>query len=572
MNEVLEFEFSMNEYPLSSYALQAIGENNALVKELWPSVYILRSDKVKKAYVGESANIMVRLKSHIGHEQKKVMDKVIVVTSPHFNKSATLDIESNLIRYFDADKTYSLLNGNAGLSSQSYYQKHLYAELFVDIWKELKAQRIVRSSLNQLTNSDYFKYSPYKSLNQDQLDAVLAILKTLTQENSVPSTFVKGSAGTGKTVVAIFLMKLLLGGTDGYNEESLDEDAVEIVERVKVFKKEYPDPKIALVVPMASLRDTLKRVFKSVAGLSDKNVIGPSEVVHQHYDLLLIDEAHRLKQRKNLVGYASFDRTNKALQLGTDATELDWVLLKSSRRILFYDPAQSVRPTDVPKEVFAKLNGVDKPLELKSQMRVEGGIDYIDFIDRLFDGKLDDRELFMPNSRYAFNLFTDINAMAAHIAKKEKEEGLARLVAGFSWPWISNKTGREHERDIKIGTFERQWNKSPINWVNSPNAIDEVGCIHTVQGYDLNYAGVILGNEISYDPVEKGIVIKPEHYHDRNGKAGIKDANDLKEYIKNIYKTLFFRGIKGTFVYACDNNLRDYLQSHIVHFDDRHFT
>ena len=87
-----------------------------------------------------------------------------------------------------------------------------------------------------------------------------------------------------------------------------------------------------------------------------------------------------------------------------------------------------------------------------------------------------------------------------------------------------------------------------------------------MQGYDLNYCGIIFGNEISYDPISDKIIIKPENYRDKNGKNSIKDPQDLKNYIINIYKTIMLRGIKGTYIYACDPNLKKYFESFINKF------
>jgi hypothetical protein len=108
-----------------------------------------------------------------------------------------------------------------------------------------------------------------------------------------------------------------------------------------------------------------------------------------------------------------------------------------------------------------------------------------------------------------------------------------------------------------------RWNTTNIDWVNSKNAPSEVGCIHTTQGYDLNYAGIIFGKEITYNPETKSIEIKPENYHDKAGRTGIKDPNVLKDYILNIYKTIMLRGIRGTYIYAADEQLRNYLRNHI---------
>lgn len=98
---------------------------------------------------------------------------------------------------------------------------------------------------------------------------------------------------------------------------------------------------------------------------------------------------------------------------------------------------------------------------------------------------------------------------------------------------------------------------------NSPTAFDEIGCIHTTQGYDLNYTGVIFGKEINYNTETEEIEINPKLYFDINGKKGISEIKDLKAYIINIYKTIMYRGIKGTFIYACNKELRDYLKENI---------
>ena len=141
---------------------------------------------------------------------------------------------------------------------------------------------------------------------------------------------------------------------------------------------------------------------------------------------------------------------------------------------------------------------------------------------------------------------------------------MSRLIAGYSWPWISKKDTSLF--DIKIENEELQWNRVADDWINSPNAINEVGCIHTTQAYDLNYAGIIFGNEITYDKTKKEIVILKENYFDRNGQVGISDVTDLKGFILNIYKTIMLRGIRGTYVYVCDKNLREYFAQHIAKY------
>src|SRR5690606_27617397 len=102
--------------------------------------------------------------------------------------------------------------------------------------------------------------------------------------------------------------------------------------------------------------------------------------------------------------------------------------------------------------------------------------------------------------------------------------GLCRLVAGFSWPWISDTRGNTPDSmDIKIEGLEFQWNRTPDDWVNSPDAFKEVGSIHTTQGYDLNYTGIIFGEEIIFNKNTRKIEIIKENYFDKYGKQQASD-------------------------------------------------
>lgn len=162
---------------------------------------------------------------------------------------------------------------------------------------------------------------------------------------------------------------------------------------------------------------------------------------------------------------------------------------------------------------------------------------------------------------YEFKLFDSIEEMVRVVGQKNDQVGLSRLIAGYSWPWVSKKNPSEY--DIEIDGLRLRWNRTNSDWINTPGADSEVGCIHTTQGYDLNYTGIIFGNEIRYDKASDSIFVDKESYFDRNGKQGIYEPHALRQYILNIYKTIMLRGIRGTFVYACDESLRDYLKQHI---------
>ena len=534
-------------------------------KDFWPIVYILSDGKIREAYVGETTDTYARMDTHLKTDTKNKLTTVHLISSEKFNKSATLDIESNLIKYISGDGQYRLLNGNLGLANHNYYQKkEVYWNIFVSIWDKLRAEGITRHSIDYINNSDLFKYSPYKSLSNDQRKSLLVILKGLLDE-SYRTLFMDGGAGTGKTILAIFLFKLLLSDNEDFNFKEFGDDETEFIQTVLALKEKYPDPAMVLVVPMSSFRNTIKKVFKNIKGLNASMVVGPSEITNKHFDIIMVDESHRLRRRVNLGTYfGQFDKCCEKLGLDKyTSSELDWILHQSNKAIFFYDHNQSIKPSDVTKEDFDELRIRDdsRTEYLKSQFRVKGGVDYVRYVDRLLKYNLESTDLVFKSKEYEFLLFDSVENMVDEIKKRDKESGLSRLIAGYSWPWISKANKSLY--DITIDNYKLQWNSVSDDFINSANAINEVGCIHTTQGYDLNYAGIIFGNEISYDPLSNEIIILKENYFDRNGKLSIVDPEELKAFIINIYKTILLRGIKGTYVYVCDKALRQYFQMHI---------
>lgn len=540
-------------------------QQNHYASNLWPVVYILSDGKQKEAYVGETTDTFSRMLNHLKNEKKNKLTAVHLISSQKFNKSATLDIESNLIKYISGDGQYKLMNGNIGLANHNYYQKQeIYWNIFKEIWDGLRAEGISKHPIEYIDNSDLFKYSPYKSLTNEQIEGLSDIIKNLLQDNT-ETLLIEGGAGTGKTVLASFLFKLIYSDNDDLNFKEFGESEEEFIKLVFRLKAKYPHPKMALVVPMTSFRNTLKSVFKNVKGLSAKMVMGPAEVARGEYDIVLVDESHRLRRRINLGTYfGAFDKTCELLDLDkNNCSELDWILLKSKKRVLFYDANQSIKPSDAVADDFIRLKLSDrtKIAHLKSQLRVRGGNDYVSYINKLLNCELITSTNKFSSKSYDFKIFDSIKVLKNEISKRNKQQGLSRLVAGYSWPWISKNN--DELNDIIIENVEFKWNSISNDWVNSENAINEVGCIHTTQGYDLNYAGIIFGNEISYDKIKNEIIIIPENYHDKNGKQSITNPDELKKFIINIYKTILLRGIKGTYIYACDKDLREYLRNFI---------
>jgi DUF2075 family protein len=559
-----DLQYTTSKYLFSATDISLI-TNDEYVSKLYPVVYILFDELTMMAYVGESTSALSRLTTHLSHAEKKKLKRVYIISSELFNKSAVLDIESYLIQSIPS-LGFKLLNANGGIANHNYFQKEIYLKLFQNIWPSLVFDKVPSKTLLEIENSDIFKYSPYKSLTQDQFLSTLDIIRNILTKNTV-STFVDGLAGTGKTILAIYLIKLL-SSYYRYEQEELDSVDESLSKLLLELKELYPEGlSIGFVVPMSSLRNTLKSVFKEIHGLSGNMVIGPGDVVKKKYDIIIVDESHRLTRRKAITNYKAFDDTNKKLGLYKEeehGTQLDWILKSSDHQVIFYDSEQSIKPADVRKDDFDKIKTLPTSSEVKlvSQLRSKGGKDYIRFIDQLLKVQLPANSKVFTNPNYELVLFSSMIEMVDSLRKREKEYGLSRMMSGYSWKWISRNP--ESLPDANIDGVELTWNRVSSDWINSTTDATEMGCIHTVQGYDLNFSGVIFGEEISFNKSTNRIVVNKANYHDAKGKAAIENETDLHNYIIKIYKTMMFRGIFGTYVYICDPDLREYFSKFLI--------
>lgn len=560
--------------PFALDAVQAWGEADPRHRN-WPVVYVLNNDR--EVYVGESLNAHGRMRQHLDSAEKRGLEWVRVVLDDTFNKSACLDLESFLIRMFSGEGRLQVLNHNAGITDADYYSRQTYQRTFDAVFEQLRThEHLFQRTLPEIINSDLFKLSPFKALNHDQAIAVEDILDGLFTdlERGVGSTtVVQGNPGTGKTVVAIYLLKLLEDIRGHDPEEAVDHDSIFSDYFTPGYAELLSKLKVGIVVPQQSLRQSIAKVFTLTPGLHKKLVLTPFAVGEsaEKFDLLIVDEAHRLNQRANQASgplNQKFTRINEKL-FGRDdpqLTQLDWIRQQSTHTILLLDTGQSVRPADLPERTTRALleeaSAQGRVYPLRAQMRIAADSDYVGYVRAaLSDTPPAVREDF---GEYDLRFFDDLREMRREIVRRDAEHGLARLVAGFAWPWRSKND--KDVFDIELDGERLRWNSADQDWINSDGALDEVGSIHTVQGYDLNYAGVIIGKDLRLDAASGRVLFDRAEYHDKKGrennrKLGITYSDDdLLQYVRNIYTVLLTRGIRGTYVYVCDRALRERLR------------
>ncbi|KAH8587153.1 hypothetical protein B0O99DRAFT_665475 [Bisporella sp. PMI_857] len=557
----------------------------------WPVVYVLdggydstqaNPNRLRDIYVGESLNAARRLRQHLDTPDKQHLKNIHVIIDEKFNKSVCLDLESYLIKMLAGDGANRVLNLNNGITESKYYQREMYRESFRNIFERLKADGVFTRTISEIENSDLFKLSPFKALTEDQATSIEEIIKgfLVDIERGAKNTIViQGDPGTGKTVVAIYMIKLLVDIKTYASLDDLDSDSRFSKFFTEINQRLLQDKRIGLVVPQQSLRESIKKVFRKTPGLNPSMVMTPFDVGEADgvFDLILVDEAHRLNQRANQpsgVLNAKFATITKKL-FGSDdtsKTQLDWIQMKSKYQIFLLDTAQSVRPADLPLELLSPLvahtRASGRHFQLRTQMRVQAGSDFVSYVRWILNPHpLSISRVGQDFGAYDFRLFDSVAHMRDEIFRRNDQVGLSRMVAGYAWKWKSKNN--KSEFDIEIGRTQLRWNVVTTDWITSRNALEEVGSIHTVQGYDLNYVGVIIGLDLRFDPEQSRLVIDRNSYFDKKGKENSPTLgktysnDDLLRFITQIYAVLMTRGIRGTYVYACDPSLREYLKAFI---------
>lgn len=407
------------------------------------------------------------------------------------------------------------------------------------------------------------------TLDMSQANALSIIVSTVREAdyyNQKKTIIVKGGAGTGKSIIAINALGQL-------NSPKKKSDRI-----TTMFVTVNAAPKKVLYNGLTTGKafkgSDLSALFKYPTAFANRPV--------NEIPCLLVDEAHRIFRMKGGVG----------LKAGTNM--LKELINVAKVSVFFIDDNQAVTKDDyatidiikqLAKECHSQVV-MGPELELTGQYRVQGGAEYIEFIKSFLELN-DSNSKFNTKNSYEFKVFDDPNDMFNKIKELDTESrkkqaiadgklgfdideynGHARVVAGYCYEWVSDPNIRDGVNDVIIPkkNFAKKWNLrygsglKAYSWADDPLSIDEIGCIHTCQGIDLDYCGVIIGKDITY---ENGKIVFHKDEHPGTDLAGIRTASDIdaETWIKNTYYVLLTRGIRGTFVYCEDEALNEYLKS-----------
>ena len=351
---------------------------------------------------------------------------------------------------------------------------------------------------------------------------------------------IQGGPGTGKSVLAVNLLKefLLKNNNACYcTKNSAPREAYQKL----LAKSNYK----AMV--------NIKQLFRSPFGLCN--------LTSNFYDCLIVDETHRLVKKM----YGDWKGDNQVKEC-INASLFTVFLLDEDQQITKKDIGSVAEikkwATELDSEVIMNEDTV-----LQSQFRCNGSDQYIQLINNILQiGKPMDIDLKELN--FDIRVFDDPNELRDTLRELNKMNNKARMVAGYCYDWNVKHNRGEYDIYLENG-FKAKWNlKNDKIWAINPNSFEEVGCIHTAQGLEFDYIGVLIGNDLRFDKASGKIITDRTKISKDDKSSGIRSAKDdvAARLIKNTYKTLLTRGQKGCFIYCEDKVLADYIRSFLVSY------
>ena len=315
--------------------------------------------------------------------------------------------------------------------------------------------------------------------------------------------------------------------------------------------------------------ETLRKILgkRAAAQLTYSNNYTKSEP--NSVDVLICDEAHRIREKST----TQYMTTGERAAMGP---QIDELLNAAKVSVFFIDDLQVVRPGEAGSaeliRAAAKKVGADlKEYQLEAQFRCAGSDAFVNWVDNTLDIRPTANQIWKrKDEAFDFRIFRSVETLDRAIRERSTPESSARLVAGFCWPWRKANGDGSLPDDVVIGNFHRPWNAKPESkklaagipkaplWAHDPGGINQVGCVYTAQGFEFDYVGVIWGQDLRFDSsTQKWIADKTFSKDNVVRRSG--DA--FADYVRNIYRVLLSRGLKGCYVYCEDEETAKFLLS-----------
>jgi DUF2075 family protein len=349
----------------------------------------------------------------------------------------------------------------------------------------------------------------------------------------------KRSLGTGKSVVAINAIARLTGMR--LNSQYVTQNSA-------------PRTVYAEKLDQTRSEQNHKNLFSSAGSFL--------ETSKDAFDALIVDESHRLNEKSGFYKNLGVNQIKEII----DASKTSVFFIDEAQKVTWADIGEISEIERFANEVAASI----QTLELKSQFRCSGSDDYLAWLDDAL-GVEANSDHFFSTSRFDFQIFDSVSEMRDVIFEKNKVNNKSRLVAGYCWNWISKKDSRLNDIVSPGENFAMKWNLASyaMKWIIEKDSVNEVGCIHTCQGLEVDYVGVIVGKDLIYRNGELTTDVSARAKTDGSlrGYKKFREDNEAEadvrvdEIIRNTYRTLMTRGMKGCYVYFEDKQTSEYFKT-----------
>ena len=539
----------------------------------FPTVYIhnWKNTDDYEVYIGESNNIIQRTKHHYdaGMDERKWQHQLLlqdaslyVIGHEHFNKSMTLDIENRLMLYMMSVDRVRKIHNLRGNPQSRYYPDSEMDDIFRMVWKKLRRDnKELFPSESAIKDSAVFKASPLHKLTEEQEEIkkniIQRVFKALKTGKRGQLIFIEGEAGTGKTVLNSSTFYELFASAEERELEPL-----------KCCMMVNHDEQITVYEQIAQKLGLVERygevVYKPTSFINRHTVDEP-------IDVAFIDEAHLLLTQ----GKQSYQGENQLKDIIERARVT--VVMFDENQILTTEQYWEAQILNQYRELARCQNNY---FELKNQLRIKSSEEMVEWIDD-FTKKRKVSTVPKNNGGYEIIIFESPLDLENALKEKASDENhkLSRLIATYDWEYSSKPPadarllkywevmiGHWHkpwnrELDRELGRKEKRANKS-LSWAEQPQTIEEIGSTFTIQGFDLNYAGVILGPSVKYRNGE--VIFDPSASYNTKAVRNrtLSDGSKQKfgeELIQHEVRVLMTRGVEGLYIYACDDALREAL-------------
>ncbi|MGO1570708.1 MAG: DUF2075 domain-containing protein [Canibacter sp.] len=579
MTKSTSIQFFVEELNFSNHAFETfqneLKESEQIDKSQllldFPTVYIVQRERSNKfrVYVGESSDIRGRTSQHLTDDIRSREDwkelardpasSMYVIGHSMFNKSLTLDIENRLIHWLSSiDTVEKVFNRRSNPQNNYFTRNHLDSE-FQKIWESLRRKNSRLFPTEAIVKqSALFKASPFHKLTEEQINAKVNILDAIRAANETGERgqliLVQGAAGSGKTVLLSSLFYELFqqgrSPEDPFEFQALNAYLlVNHQEQLTVYQE--------IAKKLGLIGRDKARVSRPTSFINARSTDAPVDVV-------LIDEAHLLWTQ----GKQGYKGKN----------QLKDILDRAKVVVAVFDPAQGIATNNywedsIANQIFGSAREI---ISLNSQMRINSSEETLywirSFIDRQTIAAIPE------DSNYEIKVFDNPTDLREAISQKVQtsDNGISRVTATFDWPYSSkNKAEGGQPWKVNIDHFSMNWNLqieySPEekratraqSWIEQPQTIDEIGSHFTVQGFDLNYAGVIIGPSVKFR--NGRVVFDPAATANKSAVQKRTMADGSKQSIaetllQNELNILLTRGVNGLYLYAVDDALQNELR------------